>query len=641
MLGRGSSLVILVVLLSLLLTGNALGYQQSPMLTGKDLPPVAERLPVNPRVVENFETIGQYGGRLRLAMRDPFATGTIHSAFFSEPLVSWCTDGVTHVPNLAERWEVSDDGLIYTFYLREGVKWSDGMPFTTADIEYWFRDSLLNSEITPATPAWLMSQGEPVELDVIDDFTFAFVLKQPNAVFLDNMAFQAGGAAFHSIMTQPKHYLSQFHIDYVDDPDALVAAAAEAGFDTWFNYYYEKRDFRTNPDIPVITAWKPTTELMGREIQHWERNPYYWKVDEAGNQLPYIDQVSVQIIGDREVLNMMVANGEIDLDFANMTLPDFPFLKEHEGEGEYRVLLWNSTLGSQLQLAPNLHHQDPVMKELMNTLDFRIALSVAINREEINEFCFLGLAQPRQAVILDASPFFRPEFGTMHAQYDPEQANDLLDSLGLDKRNADGIRLRSDGQPLRLVLEYPTTAEFGPYDDIMVFVADAWQALGIDVAVRPLGVSIQFEKAFTTEMDFVIWAHGRGLHPFIDPVYVFPASPGRSNGALYYAQWYNTGGRDGEEPTGDIRKMMDLYREYVREPDESRRLAMGTELIELSVSNLLWIGTVGNSPLPIIVKDDLRNVPELATRDWVLVQIGHLMPEQFFFSLPGAGADCD
>ena len=140
-------------------------------------------------------------------------------------------------------------------------------------------------------------------------------------------------------MTVPKHYLKNFHPDYVD-PDELLAKAQADGFDTWYDYYYEKRDFRINPDIPVLTAWKPESGLVGREIQYWTRNPYYWKVDEAGNQLPYIDRVAVRIVGEREILNMMIANGEIDLDFANMTLPDYPFLKEHEESGGYRVLLW-------------------------------------------------------------------------------------------------------------------------------------------------------------------------------------------------------------------------------------------------------------------------------------------------------------
>ncbi len=631
MLGRVSRILFITGLIGLLSVSGAFGYQQSPMLDDMDLPPVEDRLPVEPLEIDTFERTGEYGGQMRLAMMDPFATGTIHSGLYSEGLVSWCTDGVDVVPNLAKDFEVSEDGLVYTFYLREGVKWSDGEPFTTEDIEFWYEDNLLHDEITPAIPGWLRSGGEPVELNIIDDYTFEFILQEPNMTFLDNMAFQSGGASFPTIMTQPKHFLKDYHPDYVGE-DQVQEMAEDHDFDAWYDFYYEVRDFRINPDIPVITAWHPTTELHGREIQYWERNPYYWKVDEEGQQLPYICEVSVQIVGDREVLNMMVAGGEIDFDFANMTLPDYPFLREHEGEGNYRTLLWNSTLGSQLQLAPNLNHEDPVLNELFNTLDFRIALSKAIDRESINEFSFMGLAEPRQATILDDAPYFKPEFAEMYAEYDPERANEILDEIGLDERDDEGIRLRPDGEPLRFVLEYPTHYEFGPYDDIVDFVADNWRDLGIDVAVRPIGVSIHFEKSMTTEMDFVIWAYGRGLHPFIAPNYVFPSAEGRSTGALEYARWWLTDGEEGKEPDGDILWMMERYDDYLTEVDDEKRLEIGTEIIETSVSNLLYIGTVGNAPLPVIAKENLRNVPSEATRDWVLVMIGHLKPEQFFFT---------
>ena len=339
-----------------------------------------------------------------------------------------------------------------------------------------------------------------------------------------------------------------------------------------------------------------------------------------------------RIVGEREILNMMIANGEIDLDFANMTLPDYPFLKEHEESGGYRVLLWKSAFGSQLQLFPNLFHQDPVMRELFNNRDFRIALSLAINREEINEFCFLGLATPRAAVISNVSPYLRPGLDQLYAEYDPAKANAMLDELGLDKRNAAGIRLRPDGKPLQFVIEYPMTSEFGPYDDIIDFVAGYWRDLGIDVAVKPLGISIHFDRSYTTEMDFTVWADGLRSASVHQPSYVFPAEPGRSNGALEYARWWNTGGKEGIKPEGDILRMMELYQEFVKEPDPDVRLEIGRDLIELSARTILGIGTVGLAPIPVVAKDNLRNVPEDATRDWVLVAIGHLRPEQYFFA---------
>lgn len=613
----------------------AAGYKESPMLAelvkqGK-LKPISERLPEKPLVLPVVKETGNYGGTLRLAILSPSDTGNVHSALFSEPLVRWNRTGNGIIPNVAEKWEVSKDGLTYTFHLRKGIRWSDGVPFTADDIMFWYNDMLLNKEITPAIPRWLMTEGKPVKLEKIDDYTIRFQLVKPNAVFLENMAFLGGGGDMLSVMTRPKHYLKNFHINYV--PKAtLEAQAKKEGFDSWFAYFADKADFRVNPDYPTITAWRPLTSLKGKETQVLERNPYYWKVDAQGNQLPYIDRISIQMVGNPEVLNMKVANGEIDMDWGHMTLPNYPFLKENASKGGYRVLLWNSTLGSNLQFLVNLNHNDPVKRELFNNRDFRIALSLGINRDEINELCYMGLAEPRQATVLEDCPYYSEGLAQLYAQYDPKKANAMLDELGLNKRNNEGYRLRPDGKVLELLIEYPMVTEFGPWDDVVELVARYWRNLGIKTAVKAEAESVHLTRANTTEMDFTVWAYGRGLHPLIQPSYVFPSSPGRSTGALLYAQWYSSKGKEGQKPTGDVLKAMELYDKWVVTTDPDERLQLGKDLLKLTTQNIWGIGTVGIAPVPVVVKDTLRNVPEKATRDWVLIMISHTNPEQFFFS---------
>lgn len=622
------TVLVLVSCLSVGSTVVAASYNESPALnalvTDGKLPPVDERLPENPLVIEPIDGVGQYGGTLRLGLFGPGDTGNMNTPLVTEPLVKWNRLGNDIRPNLAEKWEVSPDGLTYTFYLRKGIKWSDGVPFSAEDLVFWYSDILLNAELTPSIPAWLCPKGEPVELIKVDDYTIQFKLVQPNSIFLEHMAYE--GAS----LIRPKHYLKEFHINYVP-ADALIAAASKNGFDSWYAYFGDKNSSVLNPDLPNITAWVPVTPLAGRELMIYERNPYYWKVDTNNNQLPYIDRITFFIVGNLEVLNMKVVSGEIDMDWGHMSLPDYPFLKENEGTGDYSVKLWKTTLGANLQLQPNLHHRDPGLNELFNNLDFRIALSLAIDRDQINELCYLGLAEPRQATVLEGCPYFESDLPGMYADYDLAQAQAILDRLGLDKRDNDGFRMRVDGKPLELAIEYPTTVEFGPWDDVLGFVAEDWRNLGIKVALKPLTVPIHATRASTTEMDFTIWARGRGLHPLIDPQFFFPSTPGRATAAVLYAEWYQSGRKKGEAPTGAILEVMNLYDEYRTTVDPGERLQIGKRIIRLSTENLWGIGTVGAAPLPVIVKNNLKNIPEVATRDWLLMQIAHIDPEQFSF----------
>ena len=144
-------------------------------------------------------------------------------------------------PRMAASWEVNEDASSWTFHLREGMKWSDGAPFTTADIQWWYDNDLQNETITPAPGRQWVTGAENtlMELDVIDDYTFTVTFADPNPLFI----FAIGRAGLY----EPGHYMAQFHMELTDDQAGLEAAISEAGFETWDQYYIDRRYWYLNP----------------------------------------------------------------------------------------------------------------------------------------------------------------------------------------------------------------------------------------------------------------------------------------------------------------------------------------------------------------------------------------------------------
>lgn len=626
------ALCVMCIVLSTQVALAAAQYNESPLLATAvqkgELPSVEDRLPENPLVVEPVQAIGRYGGTLRLGLLGPADLAVQYWPLFVEPLVRWDRTGGAVVPNLAEGWNVSDDSRKYTFSLRKGIKWSDGTPLTADDIMFWYESILLNPEIIVTVPTWLRSDKTPVKVSKIDTYTVEFEFALPNVLFLENIAFMSAQPGWN--MIRPKHYLQQFHPDYVPK-DKLQEMAKAAAFEEWYQLFQDKMDFFQNPDHPMLTAWQSTGPIAAKTVHSLERNPYYWKVDTEGKQLPYIDRVAANILENIEVLNMKVLSGELDFDFGHMSLSNYPLLKENEAAGGYRVLLWKKAMGAQLQFQFNINHEDPFKQELYSNRDFRIALSHAINRDEINEFCFLGLAEPRHATVLEECPYYTEDIGQLYTAYDPAKANGMLDSIGLTARDQNGFRVGPDGKAISITLEYPALTEFGPWEDIISLVTGYWNAVGIKTASKAIDRSLYEVRTATTEMDAMLWAWGRGLHPLIDPVFVFPSQVGHYTGAPLYAQWYATKGASGEEPSADVLEVMKLYEEFTSTVDADKRFEIGKEIVRRAAEQIWGIGTVGAAPAVEVISERLRNIPESDLHEWVLLQFAHTNPEQYFF----------
>jgi len=622
-----------LLLIFVLIFGNTIvgqkKYNEAPMLAelvkqGK-LPPVEQRLPEKPLVVKPIEEVGQYGGTWRR-----IAVGGIGDAFIIsnrltyENLLRWSQDIKGFVPNVAEKWKITDDGRTFTIYLRKGIKWSDGTPFTADDIMFWYQDVILNKELTPSVPSWLIIDGEPPKVEKIDSYTIRFTFRKPYGLFLHQLASPNG----LGLTQYPAHYLKQFHPKYTP-LEQIEKQAKAAGFQYWYQLFSNKQNWQ-NTECPRIWAWVPKTVSAATNVVIAERNPYYWKVDTAGNQLPYIDRIRFDVVSDIEALALKVIAGEVDMQERNITWDNYPLYMQNREKGGYRVLRWTGSEGSNYLIMFNLNNKDPVLRKLFENKNFRIALSLAINREEVNKLCYLGLGKPRQASLISLSPYYEEKYAKAYAEYDPEKANKILDSLGLKARDKDGFRLRPDGKTLTVTIEYAPI--FGPWRDVSNLVKSYWEKVGVKVLIKEESRELFAQRAQTQEYEIGIWGMDRCIIPTVEPLYWMPFAYGGTppSTAVNYYQWYTTRGKEGEEPPKEIKRLYELYDLVKTSTSETIRTKYVKEIMRINAENVFNIGIVGELPAFVIIKNNFRNVPETGTTDWILLAPGYTATEQYF-----------
>jgi peptide/nickel transport system substrate-binding protein len=362
-------------------------YNESPMTAalvreGK-LPPVEQRLPKNPIVVKPLEEVGVYGGTLRRAWMGPGDRwGIAKICYDANNLMRWASDSKTILPWLVEKYTVSKDGRVFTFKLREGLKWSDGHPMTTDDVIFWYEDVIGNEELTPTFPSGFVQDGVRAKFIKVDDYTFRIEFKNPNPMFIYTFPTQGwfidnskGSFAFYA----PKHYLMQFHPKYTPK-DKLEALAKQKGFNKWYELFQFMIDYIQNPDLPTMSPWKILSKSPNEPVFVMERNPYYPVVYTEGNQLPYIDRVVHYLVSDAEMINMKAVAGEIDFQARHMRLPNYTLFMQNKDKGNYRILIWRTGTGADPAIYLNQNVKDPVKRKLFQDARFRQALSLAINR---------------------------------------------------------------------------------------------------------------------------------------------------------------------------------------------------------------------------------------------------------------------
>ncbi|GLQ55174.1 ABC transporter substrate-binding protein [Devosia nitrariae] len=605
-----------VVLTALMVfPGAALAFNQAPALDSEveagTLPPVDDRLPAQPMVLEPLDEVGVYGGSLRtdiLGGTDR-GYGWINRIIGYEPLVRWAPEGGRVIPNIAESWEANDDSTEFIFKLREGLRWSDGAPVTAHDVTFFVEDMAKNTELFPGGPGGhLEVNGQPVVVEALDDLTIKFTFADPYGLFIQQLA-----NANNQPAIAPRHYGEQFHPAYAEDLDAKVAAS---GFTSWVELFQQKvggptgNNFASwvNPELPSLHAWTVTQPYDGSSSQVVaKRNPYYWKVDTAENQLPYLDEVVFPIIGDTEVLKLMVMNGQIDFTYRpqNLTLADKAVFFDSMEAGQYHFIELSPDVSATQAIHLNLTTTDPNRNALFNEKDFRIALSHAIDRQEIIDIIYVGQGEPYQVAPRPESQFYDEVFAHQYTEFDPDLANQMLDDLGLTDRNSAGIRLFEDSSPISIQVDVRTDTT--PQIDGLELIQRYWADVGIELRINVIDSALYRERQVGNLFEAISNVGAGGLNEMLNPRLYVPIN----DNALYavpWSYWYNEDPR-GIEPDETTMRQLELYDDFLATADEARQVELFAEILGIARDEFRTLGISLITGTYAIAGDKMGNIP--------------------------------
>lgn len=607
-----------------------------------DLPTLSERMPAEPLVVAPYSAIGTYGGTLQGTSRATESGTSDLLSLRHVNLVRYSDDLQTLVPNIAREWTWNDSFTELTFQLRAGHKWSDGAPFTAEDIVFWYEDLILNTDVYTETPGRWLFAGEPATVEALDATTVMFTFPVPVPGLLNRFAVDYGQPF------QPKHFLGQFMDKH--NPDA-AARRAELGFASdgeAVNFFYGPSDWKDIPTPLLRDATKldaigravvPTLEshiviednAQGRRLV---ANPYFHMVDTAGNQLPYINEIFETYAPEREVNMLRMLDGQVHWKQQAVFLDDFPVLKENEANANITVGLAPAP-GSMTYYAFNRGHKDPVLRDVFGDPRFSVAMSHAMNRDEINETVFLGQGRPANALPVEPVTvgFVTEEQTTRNTAYDVDRANALLDEMGLEMGSG-GVRLLPDGRPFVLRLTY--ASQGGPVQ-MHELVRDYWSAVGVRLDLREVSSDEYRAAANANDADILSWKNDGVSAPAFsqDPRSAFPPfgdffNPGPG---IAWDEWRKTDGASGVEPPADVLKLWDLAERLTQIPlGTPESDAIGSEIVEIHLDQMIRIGTVGDIPEPYMHSNQLQNVTPLTAKTYDYYWTYPYRPQQWFLA---------
>jgi len=596
------------------------------------LPPVDRRIPAQPSVVPldaPWQSPGRYGGELRMLVSQPKDTRMMVVYGYAR-LVGYDPQW-TLAPDLLAGFDVQD-GRVFTLRLRPGHRWSDGEPFTAEDFRFYWEDIVGNRSLTPGGPErFLLVDGKPPQFEMMDETTVRYSWDAPNPFFLPALA----GARPEYIFA-PAHTLKPFHPRYRAE-SALKEQASREGQRNWAALFnLRNQPYRNdNPDLPTLEPWMLTTKPPSTRFI-FARNPYYHRVDSAGRQLPYIDRVALTVVS-AALIPAKSAAGDADLQARGLGFENYTILKQGEKRNDFRVRLWRSARGAELALYPNLNVEDPAWRALLRDARFRRALSLGIDRREINQVVYYGLAVEGNDTVLPQSPLFRPEYAEKWARFDLAEANRLMDEIGL-VRAGDGIRRRSDGRPLEIVAE--TAGEDPTQIAILQLMTENWRELGIRLLPKPEQRDVLRNRAFSGQAVLTAWF---GLDnalatPTTPPAELAPTSQQQLNWPKW-GQHYETAGRVGEPPEDPAAaELLRLYGEWTRALATEDKREIWQRMLGIRADNVFSIGTVRGVPQPVVISGRLRNVPVEGVYNWEPgAFFGVYHPDTFWFAEPVQG----
>ena len=606
---------LLVCIALALFAGAAVAAEEPPYFkadveAGK-LPPVAKRLPQTPLVVDVTRSdweLGRYGGELRTLLAKDRDIRMMVVYGYSR-LVGY-DESLNLVPDVLDRVD-NIDSRVFTLHLRPGHKWSDGQPFTSADFRYFWDDVAHNPDLSPfGLPPILKVRDKGPKFEVLSETAVRFTWDEPNPQFLPALA---GPSPLY--IYRPAHYLRQFHAKYIG-VDKATTQAKEAGSRSWAGYHQKKDEqFRfDNPDLPTLEPWINTTPLPSTRFV-LVRNPYFHRVDRAGRQLPYIDRVIVNIT-DGKLIPAKAGTGDVDLQARDLRFDNYTFLKENAKRNRYRVLLWEKGIGSQIALYPNLNVDDPAWRTLVRDVRFRRALSLGIDRHEVNEVVYFGLAKESANTVLERSPLFKPEFRSAWAKYDVKAANALLDELGLKNRDKQGLRLLPDGRPMEIIVD--TAGESTEETDVLELVRDSWRKLGIALFSRPSVREVFRKRVYSGKSLMTIWSGLNNGIPTAEmsPLELAPTVQDQLQWPMW-GQYYENSHKGGEAPASpEAQELVNLYEAWRKSGSVSERAQIWERMLEIHAQQVFTIGIVSQALQPIVARNQLRNVPAKGLYSW-------------------------
>jgi peptide/nickel transport system substrate-binding protein len=617
-------------------------YSEAPqlaeMVAAGKLPPVEERVGSEPLVLRPLHEVGKYGGTWHRAFIGPndWVNGT--RGWLHDRLLYWNWSETEIVPNIAKGYEMSEDGKTLDLFLRHGARWSDGEPFTADDFTFWFEDIAQNAEINANPVPELFVAGKPVTISKVDDYTVRFTSENPYYTLPIKLASVStvGGFTRWGQYGQggyaPAHYLKQFLPKYAGE-DAVKKMATDAGFDNWVTFFLEKSNAFRNVELPTMAAWQLTKPITG-DVWEYERNPYSIWMDEAGNQLPYIDKVVLNKAEDLEVVALRAVAGEFDSQARHIDLTKLPVLLENQEAGNYTVHLDTSNMGGEAYLCVNASYAiDAEKGKLFANVDFRRALSLGIDRDSINEVLFLGLGTPGTIAPREGTAFSPgpdSEFRNLWSTYEPEKANQMLDALGLTQRDADGYRVMANGK--RLSVELMTYVAFMDYTALGEMIAEDFKDLGIEVKVVEYERTASQTHRRSNEVELTIDTAWGSESLFGHPSEIWPISSYSCMGPEY-GKYVASRGKEGIAPLPEMAKLEELYQSATSAPPD-KRVELVKEIWKIILDQQWAIGTVGLSPAiqgVRVVSNNLGNVPDRQVNSAVIDNPAGARPEQWYF----------
>ncbi len=582
-----------------------------PLIASGALPAARERLPDPPAVaalIPKDQVLGRHGGEI-ITLMGRQKDIRLMTVFGYARLVGYDVN-LDLVPDIIETVDVEEQ-RIFTFKLRKNHRWSDGQAFTAEDFRFYWEDVVNNEEISPfGPPKVLRVDGEAPQVAIVDDRTIRYSWSKPNPFFLPAIA-----GARPLYIYRPAHYLKQFHAAYAA-PKALAARVEEASALNWvslFNRTDEQYRF-DNIDLPVLQPWINTTPRPAERFV-FSRNPYYHRVDSAGRQLPYLDRVIVNI-SDQNLIPAKTGFGETDLQARSIRFDHYTFLKQGEKDKGYQLRLWTTALGSKVALYPNLTAEDPAWRTLMHDVRFRRALSIAIDRNAINQVLYFGLAKPGADTVLPESPLYDPAYRNAWAQTDIKMANALLDQIGLSERDNSGVRLLPDGRPMQIIID--SSGESTEETDMLELIKTDWKKIGVELFTKPSQREVFRNRVFAGQAVMSVWSGLDNALPTADtaPSEFVPSEQIQ----LQWSKWgeyFESSAKSGQKPDlPAAEELLGFYKDWRRAKTKEARAQAWHKILKLRADQVFSIGTISGVPQPVVVAKGLNNVPAKGIYSW-------------------------